>query len=105
MELGPQPVAVDGEAQKDEHGNGRPDDLKQIVAVGIMCSLTLTAAIPDKINDQNRLHGDEDEKREPEDEIQNAIDPLTPYGIIWRHPIEITTTLLGEGVRKAEHQR
>src|SRR4029077_13149720 len=62
MELGPQPVAVYGEAQKDEHGNGRPDDLKQIVAVGIMCSLTFAAAIPDKINDQNRLHPDENKK-------------------------------------------
>ncbi len=36
MEFCPHPVAVDGEAQKDEDGNGRPDDLEEVVAVGIM---------------------------------------------------------------------
>ena len=72
----------------------RPDDLKKVVAVGIMRGVTRPATIPEKIDDQDRLHRDENEKCEPEDEIQNAVDLLTPHRIIRRYPIEIPTPLL-----------
>lgn len=55
MEFCPHPVAVDGEAQKDEDGNGHPNDFEEVVAVGIMRSLALPATILDKRDDQNGL--------------------------------------------------
>lgn len=105
MEFCPHPVAVDGEAQKDEDGNGRPTDFEEVVAVGIMRSLALPATILDKRDDQNGLPAMKTKSVSQKIKFRMLSICSPPYGVIRRRPIEIPAMLLDEGARKAEKQQ
>ena len=105
MEFCPHPVAVDGEAQKDEDGNGRPNDFEEVVAVGIMRSLALPATILDKRDDQNGLPAMKTKSVSQKIKFRMLSICSPPYGVIRRRPIEIPAMLLDEGARKAEKQQ
>ena len=59
MEFGPEPVAIDSEAQKNEHRDRRPDDLEDVVAMAVIGALTFPSSVFHEIDDKNGLYRDE----------------------------------------------
>ena len=57
--------------------------------------VTRTAAILYKIDNVNRLCGNEDSEREPEDEPDKDVNLLPTSSNRWRGPVKVARALLG----------
>jgi hypothetical protein len=70
-----------------------------MAVVGFVARAT---AVFDEIDDVDTLRGYEDDEREPEDEIQDAVNFLTANGDIFWSPVEIVGAGLGLGNRRGK---
>ena len=68
-----------------------------MAVVGFVARAT---AVFDEIDDVDTLRGYEDDEREPEDEIQDAVNFLTANGDVFWSPVEIVGAGLGLGNRR-----
>ena len=74
----------DCDADQDDRGNGRPDDLEPRVSVDLRAlgslGLRVPAAEADDEEDERGLHGDEDDRTDGEDEPVELVDRLPARG-------------------------
>jgi hypothetical protein len=105
VEFRPDPVAIDRQAKKNENGNGSPDHLEEVIAVRIVGRPAFPAAIAEQIDDQDALHRDKNKEGQPKDENQDAVDLLSPGGVVGGNPIQVSVALLGEGAGETENER
>ena len=98
----PDAVAPDREGQEDGRGDNCPPKFQGIVAMAVVGFVARATAVFDEIDDIDTLRGYENDEREPEDEIQDAVNFLTANGDVFWSPVEIVGAGLGLGNRRGK---
>ena len=99
VQLGPEAVAVNDEAEENGRGNGRPDDLQRVVAVAVVGFRTRTPAVFDQIVNVDALGENKDRGSEVKDEIEQGVDFLRADRRCLRRPIQIALAHLRQHIK------
>ena len=97
MDLIPDPVAVDGERQKDDGRQGRPDHLQRVVPMAVVRLHAGTASILDEVGYVGSLNEDKDRRGEPENHAEDEINFLAADCDTGRKSVDVADALLGHG--------